>query len=582
MKWTGVPITSGCAVGTVKIKGRNRGMREAAPREEVLSSPAQKREAEERFERGLRRAMERVENTYEKARRTLSDADAEIFLIHREMLKDPELGAKVKERIHNQGMGAETAVRTVMDAYAGLFDTLEDDYLRARKQDVLEAEELLLEALREDGGTENEENGGGEILIVRELMTKDLLNGDFLGCAGIAAETGGETAHASILCRCMGIPFVCGLRGLLEGIGEGETVIVDADQGLVFTDPTPQLLEEYRNRGNRWKEGLERLRKCARLPAATADGRNIRLWGNVTGLPEARQVLENGAEGIGLYRTEFLFMENDHLPDEEEQFRIYHQMAELLGNRGITIRTLDIGGDKTVKHMELPKEANPFLGVRGVRYCLRKPEIFRTQLRAILRASAAGQFRIMIPMVSTLEEVRSVKKLLEEIKEELKAEGRPFDETIPFGIMIEVPAAAVMADLFFREVDFISVGTNDLCQYLMAADRTNEQVTALYQDTNPALLRVLLHIFSEGQRAGKDFGVCGEMAGKTELVPLLLGMGLREFSMGASALLPVREAVRGCDLKACETLARKATACCSPEEVNGLLRAESIRRSVPS
>lgn len=476
----------------------------------------------------------------EAMRDRVGEKQAEILLGQIMMLGDPFMTSQMNDFI-DQGACAEGALDAVCGMYIDMFSSVEDELTRQRATDVRDLRDRMLAQLLGQAELDLSALPPSAVLVARDLtpsMTAGLKKG---AVAGIVTEVGGTTSHSAILARAMELPAVLSVENATALIKEGDSVVVDGGEGQVLVSPGEDILRDYRAR----REALLAQRADLDLyrgrPTRTADGRAVRLCGNIGSAKDARAVMEATGEGVGLFRTEFLFMDRASLPDEEEQFEAYRAAAEALEGRELIIRTLDVGGDKDIPYLGLEREENPFLGYRAIRYCLGRQDVFAAQLRALLRASAYGDIKIMLPLVTCADELRQAKALLTRLKGELDAEGLPYNREIRVGVMIETPAASLIADLLAREADFFSIGTNDLTQYTMAADRGNAKVSYLGSPYNPAVLRSIRHIIRCGHEAGIPVGMCGEAAADPLMLPLLLSFGLDEFSVGASAILPTRK-----------------------------------------
>ena len=483
---------------------------------------------------------ERTSAMAEAMRERVGEKQAEILLGQIMMLGDPFMTSQMNDFI-DQGACAEGALDAVCGMYIDMFSSVEDELTRQRATDVRDLLDRMLAQLLGQAELDLSALPPSAVLVARDLtpsMTAGLKKG---AVAGIVTEVGGTTSHSAILARAMELPAVLSVENATALIQEGDTVVVDGGEGQVLVSPGEDTLRDYRAR----REALLAQRADLDLyrgrPTRTADGRAVRLCGNIGSAGDARAVMEATGEGVGLFRTEFLFMDRSALPDEEEQFEAYRAAAEALEGRELIIRTLDVGGDKDIPYLGLEREENPFLGYRAIRYCLGRQDVFAAQLRALLRASAYGDIKIMLPLVTCADELRQAKALLTRLKGELDAESLPYNREIRVGVMIETPAASLIADLLAREADFFSIGTNDLTQYTMAADRGNAKVSYLGSPYNPAVLRSIRHIIRCGHEAGIPVGMCGEAAADPLMLPLLLSFGLDEFSVGASAILPTRK-----------------------------------------
>jgi phosphotransferase system enzyme I (PtsI) len=493
-----------------------------------------------RFEQAMRDAETALLKQRDKTAAELGELKAEIFEAHLSILKDPELISNVKDQIRTDKINAESALTDVSHMFIALLEEMEDERLRERATDLRDITKRVMQYLagKEPG---SQENYTEEVIIVTgDLTPSDTAELNLRYVKGFVTDIGSRTSHSSILARSMEIPAVVGTKDVSVRIEHNSLLILDGFNGELIIDPSEEELAQYKQL--KQEHAIEKAEwgKFVHLPTQTKDGCSIELAANMGRIEDVKGALENGAEGIGLFRTEFIFMDRTSMPTEEEQFKIYKYVLEKMNPKGVIIRTLDIGGDKQLPYLNLPVEMNPFLGVRAIRLCLDQQELFRTQLRALLRASVYGQLKIMFPMIAILSELRQAKQILNEEKEALLQKNIAVSSNIELGIMIEIPAAAIMADQFAKEVDFFSIGTNDLIQYTMAADRMNERVAYLYQPYHPVILRLIHMVVKAANQEGKWVGMCGEMAGDRVAVPILLGMGLKELSMSAAAIPSTR------------------------------------------
>ncbi|WLD92281.1 phosphoenolpyruvate--protein phosphotransferase [Alkalihalobacillus sp. AL-G] len=494
----------------------------------------------ERFTDAIAKSKKELEAIKVHAEKELGEDKAAIFAAHLLVLEDPELIDNVKSKINEEMVNAESALDDVTGMFITMFENMDNDYMKERAADIRDVRKRVLAHLLNVTFSSPSMITEEVIIIAKDLTPSDTaqLNRNYV--KGFATDIGGRTSHSAIMARSMEIPAVVGTKKITEEIENGTIVIIDGIDGSVLIDPTSSELDEYRKKLDKHIEQKQEWAKLVGEPSKTKDGQRVELAANIGTPKDLEGVLNNGAEAIGLYRTEFLYMNRDQLPTEDEQFEAYKEVLEKMEGKPVVIRTLDIGGDKELPYLDLPDELNPFLGYRAIRLCLDEQTIFRTQLRALLRASAFGNLKVMFPMIATLDEFRQAKKILNEERQKLVAENIRVSDSIQVGMMVEIPAAAVMADQFAKEVDFFSIGTNDLIQYTMAADRMNEQVSYLYQPYNPAILSLVKNVIDAAHRNGKWAGMCGEMAGDETAIPLLLGLGLDEFSMSATSILPAR------------------------------------------
>ncbi|ASS88250.1 phosphoenolpyruvate--protein phosphotransferase [Geobacillus stearothermophilus] len=493
-----------------------------------------------RLEAAVAKAKEELEAIKQHALEKLGEDKAAIFAAHLLVLDDPELLNPIKEKIQTERVNAEYALDETALFFISMFEAMDNEYMKERAADIRDVTKRVLAHLL--GVTiSNPSLISEEVVIIAEDLTPSdtaQLNRQYV--KGFATDIGGRTSHSAIMARSLEIPAVVGTKTVTAEVKNGDIVIVDGLDGQVIINPSPELLAQYEQKRARYEAQKAEWAKLVHEATVTADGIHVELAANIGTPDDVKGALANGAEGIGLYRTEFLYMGRSELPTEDEQFVAYKTVLEQMNGKPVVVRTLDIGGDKELPYLQLPKEMNPFLGFRAIRLCLEMQDMFRTQLRALLRASVYGNLKIMFPMIATLDEFRQAKAILLEEKEALLRQGVAVADGIEVGMMVEIPAAAVMADQFAKEVDFFSIGTNDLIQYTMAADRMNERVAYLYQPYNPAILRLISHVIDAAHREGKWVGMCGEMAGDPIAIPILLALGLDEFSMSATSILPAR------------------------------------------
>ncbi|OIK14818.1 phosphoenolpyruvate--protein phosphotransferase [Bacillus sp. MUM 116] len=511
----------------------------------------------ERFRSAMDKSKAELEIIRDRAKVELGEDKAAIFEAHLLVLSDPELTGPIEDKIQSEKVNAEFALKETADMFVMMFEQMDNEYMKERAADIRDVTKRVLCHLL---GVQlvNPSMIAEEVIIVAEDLTPSdtaQLNRKFV--KGFTTNIGGRTSHSAIMARSLEIPAVVGTKSATEEINNGDLIIVDGLKGEVHINPTPELVEQYRKIQAEYEAQKAEWAKLVNDKTVSADGHHVELAANIGTPNDLKGVIENGGEGIGLYRTEFLYMGRDQLPTEEEQFESYKAVLEGMNGKPIVVRTLDIGGDKELPYLELPKELNPFLGFRAIRLCLEEQGIFRTQLRALLRASIYGNLKIMFPMIATLDEFRQAKAILEEEKAKLQSEGQTVNEKIELGIMVEIPSTAVLADQFAKEVDFFSIGTNDLIQYTMAADRMNQRVSYLYQPYSPSILRLVKMVIDAAHAEGKWTGMCGEMAGDETAIPVLLGLGLDEFSMSATSILKARSLIRNLKKSEMENLAQK-------------------------
>lgn len=525
-----------------------------------------------RLDSALDKSRAELEAIKERTRQELGEKKAEIFESHLLILDDPELITPVKDKIASEAVTAEYALNETAEQFIEMFQNMKSAYLQERAADMRDVTKRILKHLLGLNYVSPSEINEEVIVIAEDLTPSDTAQLNRQYVKGFATNIGGRTSHSAIMARSLEIPAVVGTKNVLSLVKNGDLVIVDGLEGNVLINPSEATVAEYRNKQEAYAKQVEEWKKLRSEPTVSKDGVQVELAANIGTPNDVAGVLENGGEGVGLYRTEFLYMGREKLPSEEIQYNAYKTVLEKMEGKPVVVRTLDIGGDKELPYLDLPKEMNPFLGFRAVRLCLERQDIFRTQLRALLRASVHGDLRIMFPMIATLGEFREAKALLEEEKSKLVSEGIAVSDNIQLGIMVEIPSTAVMADQFAKEVDFFSIGTNDLIQYTMAADRMNERVSYLYQPYNPAILRLVKMVIDAAHREGRWAGMCGEMAGDPVAIPLLLGLGLDEFSMSATSILPARSQISRLSRADMQELAAKALDMRTAEEVVDLVK----------
>lgn len=531
---------------------------------QTIENPA---EQVSRLQQALAKAKEELKVIQAHALKELGEDKAAIFSAHLLVLSDPELVQAVEQKIEQERVNAEFALHDVASMFIAMFEAMDNEYMKERAADIRDVTKRVLAHLL--GVTiSNPSMITEEVIIVAEDLTPSdtaQLNRKYV--KGFTTDIGGRTSHSAIMARSMEIPAVVGTKEATAVIQNGDIVIIDGIDGEVIVNPTEETIAQYEQKRAAFAAQKAEWAKLVHEQTTTEDGHHVELAANIGTPNDVDGVLANGAEGIGLYRTEFLYMGRNELPTEEEQFEAYKTVLEKMEGKPVVVRTLDIGGDKELPYLDLPKEMNPFLGFRAVRLCLNMQDMFRTQLRALLRASVYGNLKVMFPMIATLDEFRQAKAILLEEKEKLVAEGVSVSDEIEVGMMVEIPAAAVLADQFAKEVDFFSIGTNDLIQYTMAADRMNERVSYLYQPYNPAILRLIYNVIEAAHKEGKWVGMCGEMAGEELAVPILLAFGLDEFSMSATSILRVRSQLKKLSKQEAERVKDHILSLATAEEV---------------
>ncbi|WP_141431363.1 phosphoenolpyruvate--protein phosphotransferase [Bacillus sp. 03113] len=526
-----------------------------------------------RFQSALSISKAELEAIRDKANAELGADKAAIFEAHLLVLSDPELISPIEDKIKSDSVNAEFALKEVADMFIMMFEQMDNEYMKERAADIRDVTKRVLAHLLNVQIVNPSMISEEAIIVAEDLTPSDTaqLNRNFV--LGFTTDIGGRTSHSAIMARSMEIPAVVGTKSATEDIQNGDLVIVDGLKGEVHINPSAETVESYKKVQVEYEEQKAEWAKLVNEKTVTADGEHVELAANIGTPKDLEGVVNNGGEAVGLYRTEFLYMGRDQLPTEDEQFESYKAVLEGMDGKPVVVRTLDIGGDKELPYLDLPKEMNPFLGFRAIRLCLEEQGIFRTQLRALLRASSYGNLKIMFPMIATLDEFRSAKAILEDEKEKLVADGISVSDQIELGIMVEIPSTAVLADQFAKEVDFFSIGTNDLIQYTMAADRMNQRVSYLYQPYNPSILRLVKMVIDAAHKEGKWAGMCGEMAGDETAIPLLLGLGLDEFSMSATSILKARSQILHLSKVKMKELADKALQMSTTEEVMEAVKA---------
>ena len=562
--YNGIGTSSGIGIGRVMII-----------KEQALSyAPTTDATPEQEIERYKRALNKFVENTMAKAEQmksSVGEKEAEIIMGHAAMLQDPYMNSEIEKQMQS-GSSAEKALETICDMFITMFESTGDELTMQRATDVKDIKKGMLSVLLGIEEADISKAPKGTIIVVDDLtpsMTTGIVKENI---AGIITQTGGKTSHSAILARALEIPAVLSVAGVVEKLADGQQVIIDGSKGTVIDAPTEEQLKDYTEKRNKFLKEKEELKKYIGMATATADGRVVELVGNIGNPDNAKQVVECDGEGVGLFRTEFLFMDSDSMPTEEQQFEAYKKAALVLKDKPLIIRTLDIGGDKEIPYLGLKKEENPFLGFRAVRFCLENTQLYKTQLRALLRASAFGNIKIMVPLVTCVDEIRAVKALVKEIMADLDSQGIAYNKEIQVGVMMETSASVMVADLLAKEADFFSIGTNDLTQYTMCVDRGNADVAYLYSVYNPAVLRAIKHIIECGSKEGIMVGMCGEAAADPLMIPLLVAFGLSEFSVSATSVLATRKVISMWTQQEAQQVAQRTMQLETEKEVEEYLR----------
>ena len=566
MKIYGVGAAEGIGIGVAKVV-REQNV-------EVVKKTVSDSEAEvNNFMRVLDITKAETEEMSQALEKNASAKEAEILFGHIMLMSDPMLMDEIVNRIKGESVCAEYVIEEVCNQYAAVFASMDDELMQQRATDMIDIKTRLIKKVLGIENTDLSKLPYGSILVAKDLtpsMTAGLNPDNVLG---IVTQFGGKTSHSAILARALEIPAVVGLSNLPEDISDDTDILLDGESGEVIILPTDNEKSDYENKKKNYDANKEMLKKYRELPSISKDGKKVEIAGNIGSPEDAKNVIENGGEGIGLFRTEFLFMDRDCMPTEEEQFESYKEVATAMEGKPVIIRTLDIGGDKEIPYMGIVQDENPFLGYRAIRLCLdRKDDIYIPQLRALLRASAFGNIKIMLPLITSMDEIREAKALICDIKKELDEKNIAYNKNIEVGIMVETAAASLLADIFAKEVDFFSIGTNDLIQYTMSVDRGNVKIAGLYSPFSPAVLRSINRIITEGKKAGIMVGMCGEAAADPLLIPVLLAWGMDEFSMSASSILKSRQIISGCDSKDLKAKADKVLEMSTESEIKEYLK----------
>ena len=561
----GIPASRGIAIGPAFHFRQSKLEFERCTVEDAAAEWA-------RFEAALEVAGQQLGEVYATAKAESGTEEAAIFQAHALMLDDPELLDAVRTAIEEQHVNAETALADTTEMYAQMLEALDDQYLSARAVDVRDVATRVLRILLNASESPTAGLTTPSIILAQDLTPSDTVLLDKSLVLGFCTAEGGATSHTAILARGLGLPAVVGIGPSVRGVRDGTTLVLDGGEGVVLIEPDERTVATYEKQQATAATAVAQARSRAHEPAVTRDGHRVEVAANIGNVEGAQEALEAGAEGVGLLRTEFLYLERSHLPDEEEQYHAYRAIADAFGHRPVILRTLDIGGDKELPYLNLPQEMNPFLGVRAIRLCLAQPDLFKPQLRAALRAGADRNLRIMFPMVATVDEVKKARALLDKCRTQLLAEGQPASEEMEVGIMVEIPTAALLAELLAAEVDFFSIGTNDLAQYTMAADRTNARVAHLATGFQPAVLRLVRDVIAAAHDQNKWVGLCGELAGEPLAIPILLGLGIDELSMNPPAIPQAKQVIRSLTMDEAREVAQAALRLSSPEAVQALVR----------
>ena len=532
----GIAASKGYAIGKVFIQQHE----EIVITDEKVTDVAA---AKEELNKALEASKVQLEAIKAKTLEEIGEHEAQVFAAHLELLDDPGFAGEMENTIENESINPMKAVQMVTDTFVMIFESMEDAYMRERAADVKDVSKRIISNLAGKGGSDFAITEKNTVVVAHDLTPSDTAQLDRSLVVGFLTNIGGRTSHSAIMARTLEIPAVVGLGDITTSVKNGDLVIVDGIKGIAIINPSEEVVAEYRAKQEAFKAEQEELKKLIEVKTVTKSGKRVEVCGNIGKPEDIDQLLANGGDGVGLFRTEFLYMDRDAAPTEEEQFEAYKTVLEKANGKQVVIRTLDIGGDKVLPYLPLPEEMNPFLGYRAIRLCLDRKDIFKVQIRALLRASVYGKLAVMFPMISGLEEFQAAKEFVEECRAELHAEGIATSDSIQWGIMVEIPAAAVMADELAKYVDFFSIGTNDLIQYTLAADRMSEKVSYLYNPMHPAVLRLIKMTIDGAHKHGKWVGMCGEMAGDEAAIPTLVEYGLDEFSMSATSILNAKKII---------------------------------------
>jgi len=556
----GIGVSPGIVIGKVLLKEESKITIE---KKDITNYE----EEIKRFKVAMENSKSEIQGIYNNVLKSMGEDEANIFEAHLMILEDPEMLQQIEQKIQADKVNAEWALKEISEMLVSMFENMDNEYMKERAADIKDVTTRLMKKLLNIEEV-NFGNLANEVIIVaHDLTPSDTSQIDKKKVLGFITEIGGRTSHSAIMARTLEIPAIVAVKDITNKVKNGDLIIFDGEEGLIYINPEEKIVKLYEEKKSEYNKSMKELDLLIGKESITTDGIKVELSANIGTPKDLKSVISNDGEGIGLYRSEFLYMDRKSAPTEEEQYVAYKEVAEAMKNKPVVIRTLDVGGDKELDYLKLPKEMNPFLGYRAIRVCLDKVDIFKTQLRAILRASAYGNIKIMFPMISSMGELRSAKAILQDVKNELYKEDMDFNENIEVGIMIEIPAAAIISDLLAKEVDFFSIGTNDLIQYTIAVDRMNEKISHLYNPFHPALLRLVKMVIDSAHKENKWVGMCGEVAGDPKIIPILIGMGLDEFSMSPISILKARGIIRNISQSEMEILANQVVNLPTADEV---------------
>ncbi|MGH4121544.1 MAG: phosphoenolpyruvate--protein phosphotransferase [Clostridium sp.] len=546
----GIGVSPGIVIGKVLLKEEKKIVIE---KKDIKSYE----EEIKRFKVAMESSKSEIQDIYNNVLKSMGEKEANIFEAHLMILEDPEMLEQIEKKIQDDKVNAEWALKEITEMFISMFENMDNEYMKERAADIKDVTTRLMKKLLNIEDVNFAQLANEVIIVANDLTPSDTSQIDKKKVLGFITEIGGRTSHSAIMARTLEIPAIVAVKDITTIVKNGDLIVFDGEEGLIYVNPEEKIIKLYEEKKEEYNKFQKELDLLIGKESITTDGIKVELSANIGTPKDLESVLNNDGEGIGLYRSEFLYMDRTSAPTEQEQYEAYKEVAQKMKNKPVVIRTLDVGGDKELDYLNLPKEMNPFLGYRAIRVCLDKVDIFKTQLRAILRASAYGNIKIMFPMISSIEELRAAKAILEEVKNDLHKENIAFNEKLEVGIMVEIPAAAIISDLFAKEVDFFSIGTNDLIQYTTAVDRMNEKISHLYNPFHPALLRLVKMVIDNAHNENKWVGMCGEVAGDPKLIPILIGMGLDEFSMSPISILKARGIIRNISQEKMRDLAQQ-------------------------